>query len=72
MAVKHGFGEAQVRIDREQGTSRWLLILMQPWFLLYRLINKIPPIHHDRKLLLGRLLFMKFSKANDEKSYNFV
>lgn len=62
LAIKHGFQEAEYGIDRKQSTSSWLRVLFFPLMLLSRLIHGYSPIHNQKKLLLGRLLFMVFSK----------
>lgn len=64
IGIKHNFEEVEMDIDREQKTSRWLLILFSPIIFLYQLFKKTKPIHNRRKLLLGRLLFMKFRKKS--------
>lgn len=60
IAIKQGFQQADYDIDREQSTSRWLRFFMAPflWFATTR--KKIPKGHNEKKLLLGRLLFLKF------------
>ena len=62
LAQKHGFMEAEYGIDRLQSTSRWLRVLLSPLMLLVRKIQGYSPIHNQKELLLGRLLFMVFSK----------
>lgn len=63
LAIKHGFKEAEVGIDRKQSTSRWLRIILQPAMLITRASKKYIPLHNHKDLLLGRLLFMVFTKA---------
>ena len=63
LAIKHGFKEAEVGIDRKQSTSRWLRIMLLPVMLLSRTSKKYIPNHNQKDLLLGRLLFMIFTKA---------
>jgi SAM-dependent methyltransferase len=63
LAIKHGFNEAEVGIDRAQSTSRWLHIALLPLMLLSRTSKKYIARHNQKKLLLGRLLFMVFTKA---------
>jgi SAM-dependent methyltransferase len=62
LALKHGFMEAEYGIDRKQSTSRWLRILLFPLMFLAGKIQSFSPIHNSKELLLGRLLFMVFSK----------
>jgi len=62
LALKYGFQEAEYDIDRKQSTSRWLRIFFAPLMFLSRLIKGYSPIHNRKELLLGRLLFMVFSK----------
>ena len=63
LAIKHGFREAEVGIDRLQSTSRWLRFLLLPAMLISRASKKYIPLHNRKDLLLGRLLFMVFTKA---------
>jgi SAM-dependent methyltransferase len=60
IAVKHHFDTADLSIDREQSTSKWWLFFLYPLIWLYPKVKKINPKHNTRKLLLGRLLFLKF------------
>lgn len=62
LALKYGFREAEYGIDRKQSTSRWLRIFFAPLMFLSRLIKGYSPMHNRKELLLGRLLFMVFSK----------
>ena len=62
LALKHGFMEAEYGIDRKQSTSRWLRVLLFPLMFLSGKIQGYSPIHNKKELLLGRLLFMVFSK----------
>jgi SAM-dependent methyltransferase len=62
LAIKHGFGQAEYDIDREQSTSRCLRLLYLPLMFITRLIKGYSTIHNQKKLLLGRLLFMVFHK----------
>jgi SAM-dependent methyltransferase len=62
LALKHGFGQAEIDIDREQSTSRFLRLLFLPLILLSQRIKGYSKLHNQRKLLLGRLLFMVFQK----------
>ena len=62
LALKHGFMEAEYGIDRLQSTSRWLRVLLSPLMFLVRKIKGYSPMHNQKELLLGRLLFMVFSK----------
>jgi len=60
VAVKNNFHTASLDIDREQSSSKWLLMLLFPWIWLYPRIKKMSTMHNQRKLLLGRLLFLTF------------
>ena len=60
IAVKHNFKAAEIDIDRKQSTSQWLWILLFPLMLISRVLKKIDGLHNQRKLLLGRLLFLTF------------
>lgn len=62
IALKHGFEEAEYDIDRVQSTSRWLRCLLSPLMALSNKLKNTSTLHNRRKLLLGRLLFMVFSK----------
>ncbi len=62
MALKHGFLEAEYGIDQNQSTSVWLRVFLSPLMFLMSKIQGYSPIHNQKKLLLGRLLFMVFSK----------
>ena len=62
LAVKHGFGQAEYDIDRQQSTSRYLRLLFLPLMFITQLIKGYSKMHNQKKLLLGRLLFMVFQK----------
>jgi hypothetical protein len=62
IAVKYGFKPAKLAIDKQQSSSSWLRVLMQPFLWLNAMIRKEPSNHNQKKLLLGRLLFMEFEK----------
>jgi len=62
LAVKYDFGTAEIGVDRIQSTSRWLYFLLNPLLWLIRKIKGFSPMHNQKKLLLGRLLFMVFHK----------
>jgi SAM-dependent methyltransferase len=62
LAFKYGFTEVEYSIDRVQSTSRWLRLLFLPLMTITRKIKGFSTIHNHRELLLGRLLFMVFSK----------
>jgi 2-polyprenyl-3-methyl-5-hydroxy-6-metoxy-1,4-benzoquinol methylase len=62
VALKHGFQEAEYEIDRLQSTSRWILLFISPIMWVNNLRKKVSRIHNSRKLMLGRLLFLKFKK----------
>jgi SAM-dependent methyltransferase len=65
IALKYGFNEAEYNIDRVQSTSRWLRWLMFPMMTVCSKIKSYSNIHNQKELLLGRLLFMVFSKGQD-------
>lgn len=60
IAVKNNFHTAQLEIDRKQSTSKWWLFFLYPLIWLYPRVKKIDRKHNQQKLLLGRLLFLKF------------
>ncbi len=60
LAVKHGFDTARYDIDRVQSTSRWLCFVFYPLLFIRQKIKGFKPIHNQKKLLTGRLLFMVF------------
>jgi SAM-dependent methyltransferase len=62
IALKHGFTEARYDIDRIQSTSRWLRCLILPFMAISNRFKGTSTLHNHRELLLGRLLFMVFSK----------
>lgn len=66
IALKHGFNTAEVSIDRKQSTSQWLYIMLLPLIMLYEFLKKPDKLHNQRKLLLGRLLFLCFRKAQSK------
>ncbi len=66
IAIKYGFGEAEYAYDRIQSTSRWLRIIFFPLIWLVSRIKGHSTVHNTKALLLGRLLFMVFSKAEKE------
>ncbi|MDD3875308.1 MAG: class I SAM-dependent methyltransferase [Bacteroidales bacterium] len=57
IAVKNGFDKARVEIDRKQSSSQWLYVILFPLLVF----NKTS-FHNQKKLLLGRLLFLTFIK----------
>lgn len=61
-AIKHGFGEASFHVDRLQSTSKWMLFFFAPFMWLQNKLKKVPKVHNQRKLLLGRLLFLCYTK----------
>ena len=67
IAVKHGFEPDEFDVDRIQKSSWWLCIFMFPLMLFYRAFKRPGTKHNQRKLLLGRLLFMKF--LNDKGTH---
>lgn len=60
LAIKHGFTQAEYEIDRIQSTSRILRLLHLPLMFFHQKIKGYPSTHNQKKLLLGRLLFMVF------------
>jgi SAM-dependent methyltransferase len=66
LAIKHGFGQAEFDIDGEQRTSRWLRCLFFPHMFFTQKIKGYSTLHNQKKLLLGRLLFMVFQKETKE------
>ena len=61
IAVKHHFSEAEIDIDRKQSTSRWLLFFLFPVICIKQKIKKKYSMHNQKKLLLGRILFLTFN-----------
>ena len=68
IAIKNNFKEADIEVDRFQSTSRWLYIFLYPLLFLFSSNNKLNTIHNQKKLLLGRLLFLNFK--NNKPSNN--
>jgi len=62
LAVKYNFHTAEYGVDRIQSTSRWLYRIITPLIWFIRMIKGFDPMHNQKKLLLGRLLFMVFRK----------
>jgi SAM-dependent methyltransferase len=62
IAVKYNFYTAEFGVDRLQSTSRWLYIFLNPLLWLNRQIKGFDPMHNQKILLTGRLLFMSFRK----------
>lgn len=60
IAVNNGFSRADVSIDREQKTSRIWLFILYPLLYLFPKIKKISTFHNQKKLLLGRIIFLTF------------
>ncbi|MBT6686202.1 MAG: methyltransferase domain-containing protein, partial [Bacteroidetes bacterium] len=60
IAVKNGFHNASIEIDRKQSTSRWLLFFLFPFIWLNAKLKKRSTLHNQLDLLLGRLLFLNF------------
>ncbi|MFP4091476.1 MAG: class I SAM-dependent methyltransferase [Cyclobacteriaceae bacterium] len=59
LGIRNGFGKAHIEVDKQQTTSKWLLLLY-PFLKLYASVKGIKPIHNQMKLLLGRVLFLTF------------
>jgi SAM-dependent methyltransferase len=62
VAVKYGFSMAEYDIDRKQSTSRWLYFFLFPFIWLFMKIKSYSDFHNQKKLLMGRLLFLNFRK----------
>jgi SAM-dependent methyltransferase len=62
IAVKYHFHPAEYDIDRSQSTSKWLYAFLFPFIWLNQRIKGFEPIHNQKKLLMGRLLFLIFKK----------
>ncbi|MHB8095581.1 MAG: class I SAM-dependent methyltransferase [Candidatus Aminicenantales bacterium] len=62
LAVKNGFKPAEVEIDLKQNSSRGWLFFLSPAMFIYRRIRKRDNLHNQKKLLLGRLLFLTYAK----------
>lgn len=65
IALHNNFGRAEVEVDKFQRTSVGFYILLYPVLFLFRFRknDKLNKLHNDLKLLLGRLLFLTFTKA---------
>ncbi|MFK7970659.1 MAG: methyltransferase domain-containing protein [Bacteroidia bacterium] len=62
IAYKYGFAHAELAIDREQKASRWWKVFLAPCIFIHQKVRKTGTLHNQRKLLLGRILFLKFRK----------
>jgi len=62
LANKHGFEQAEFDVDREQATSRLLRWLFFPIMFIVQKVKGYSTLHNQKKLLLGRLLFLVFQK----------
>ncbi len=60
VAVKNGFKAAEFDIDKKQKTSKWLLCFLFPLIFLNTKLKNTSVLHNNIKLLLGRLLILKF------------
>lgn len=60
IAVRNGFKEAELEVDKLQSTSKWLMIFY-PFLRIYPRLKKLNQIHNEKKLLLGRLLFLTYN-----------
>lgn len=67
VAIKNNFKPAELEIDRNQSTSKWWLFFLFPIIYINQVLKKIDGIHNQKKLLLGRLLFLIFE--NNKKDY---
>lgn len=68
IAVKNGFSNAEIDIDKKQNTSTWLFIILYPFVWLHCRLHRASMMHNRVRILLGRLLFMKFKNLKHEKS----
>lgn len=66
VSVKNGFKKAKVDIDREQSTSRWLYFLLFPVMWFNSKARNVSSLHNKKKLLYGRLLFLRFDNNKTE------
>ena len=57
-----GFTPVEIHTDKEQKSSRWLYYLLFPVWKLAPLARKTRYRHNQRILLLGRLLFLVYTK----------
>lgn len=62
IAMKNGFGQADPEIDRKHNTAQWLLVILFPLIYIYMKLKKADGFHNQKRLLLGRLLFLSFNK----------
>lgn len=60
LAVKYNFHTVKFGVDQIQSTSIWLYRFFIPLIWLMRKIKGFDPMHKQKKLLTGRLLFMVF------------
>ncbi len=60
IAKKHGFNKITYEVDKLQSTSRVILPLIYPIIFLGIILKRIPVTHNRIKLLLGRILFVRF------------
>jgi SAM-dependent methyltransferase len=60
IAIKHGFEQAKLAIDKKQKSSLWLFGLLFPIIWIHSKLRKVPLIHNQFKLMVGRLLFLQF------------
>lgn len=67
VAIKNGFEKAIYEIDKEQKTSRFLSLLVFPLMWLAKTAGRVPSLHNNKQLLLGRKLFMNFRKSLSQK-----
>ena len=62
LALKSNYKQIDLAIDKKQSTSRYLYFLV-PLLRLYCAMKKITyNIHNSKKLLLGRILFVKLTR----------
>ena len=59
-AFQHYFKHEEVFIDKQQKSSMWLYTFLFPILRIVNLFRQNPNINNQKKLLLGRLLFLKF------------
>ncbi len=64
VAARHNFGDVQVEFDKKQSSSQWLMFLY-PIAKLYSRLKQVKPIHNTKRLLVGRVLFLKYTAQGD-------
>jgi len=67
IAVKNGFKKAKFDIDKVQKSSFWLYIFLYPVAWINCKLKDKSDFHNQKKLLLGRLLFLNFENNKGSK-----